>query len=60
MSNTTGTMDGFWFTAEWDVKPTEMDHHGCDGLYVKSISIKWWGYPIGILLAIKRIIVGDG
>ena len=54
MSNTIGTYDGKWFVAEWDSKPTEKDRFGCDGLYIKSIHIKWWGYLVGWLLALKR------
>lgn len=61
MSNIKGQVyDGKWFTAEWDSKPTEKDPHGCDGLYIKSIHIKWWGYPIGLLLSIKRGLIGGG
>ncbi len=36
----------------WDIKPTEFDKIGCDGMYIKSIKCDWWYYPI---LIFKRI-----
>ena len=38
---------------EWDTKPTPFDPMGCDGLYLKSIKLNWWGYPFLLFWALK-------
>jgi len=31
---------------KWSFQPTENDEIGCDGLYIDSVKVKWWGWPI--------------
>jgi hypothetical protein len=49
MKNMESTYDGGWFTVKWCAEPTDLDPHGCDGLYIKSCKIKWWGWIIAAL-----------
>jgi hypothetical protein len=38
----------------WKTKPTNRDPVGCDGLYVESVKVDWWGWPFLLVWAIKR------
>jgi len=38
-----------YLDVEWDTKPTDFDNKGCDGLFIRSIKIHWWGWPILLL-----------
>lgn len=40
---------------EWDTKPTDIDEDGCDGMYIVSIKILWWGWPFLFLHFLKNI-----
>jgi len=35
-----------WLTVEWETRPTAMDKLGCDGIYLHSVNVAWWGWPI--------------
>ena len=35
-----------YLTVEWDIRPTAMDKLGCDGIYLRSVNVAWWGWPI--------------
>jgi hypothetical protein len=35
-----------YLIVKWDTSPTEYDSHGCDGMYLRDVKIKWWGWPI--------------
>jgi hypothetical protein len=35
-----------FYTVICTYRPTELDSEGCDGIYVESVHIKWWGYPV--------------
>ena len=52
--NAEHTINGGWYVCTVTYEPTEFDATGCDGMYVKSVRIKWWGYPIGWALSFKR------
>jgi hypothetical protein len=51
MAPTEVVYNGKWFTCTFVGKPTEFDPVGCDGLYVKKITIKWWGWPVALFWA---------
>jgi len=31
---------------KWSYKPTANDKVGSGGIYVESVKVKWWGWPI--------------
>ena len=43
-----------YLIVKWDTQPTEWDDNGMDGLYVKSVKIKWWGWSFVFVELIKR------
>jgi len=46
-----------YLEVEWSYKPTETDRIGCDGIYIKRASIKWWYWPI---MLVKLLIKSTG
>ena len=46
-----------YLIVKWDTQPTEWDDNGMDGLYVKSVKIKWWGWPFAFVELMKRFIM---
>jgi len=45
-----------YLIVNWDIKPTEYNLKSCDDLYVKSVKIKWWGWPFVFIQLVKRLI----
>lgn len=35
-----------YLEVDYTFHPTENDKTGCDGLYINSVHVKWWGWPI--------------
>lgn len=43
-----------YLKVEWSYQPTEIDKTGCDGIYIKSSKIKWWGWFVILYKWIKN------
>jgi hypothetical protein len=43
-----------WLTVGWDTRPTAMDKLGCDGVYLRSVNVAWWGWPILLFESVIR------
>lgn len=50
------TWDFRWFIADVTYSPTTLDPEGCDGLYVKDIHVKWFGWPIAVFYYISGML----